>query len=392
MPTGSASSGQPAGTLLVAPADSPGVARALRALHCQIQSSCGDVAVVAPPPHAHPQDICAQLRARAGGELRFAEPELQLCETPTQTGTLAGNLYGNSPQGLDAAALVRAGPPTQPLRDFVVAVCDDGVWPHHPALQGQIEGGYDYVLDTEALSGQPARNDQHGTTCAGIIAGSSADFQGIAPGCRIAPYRIGLTVAGNFSNPTRSRTLALTMSLERAWQSGARVASLSLGGQLPSSAVAEMIQKVTRSGPHGASTPGMVVVVAAGNRKGPPMEPACYPEVIPAAGAVPENGTWRLARTPQFHSAHCPSFPVMAPAWNLRAPTLPAFSKSLYTKYAAFTSIACPIFAGAVVRLLAKAPKADTAAVRGALLAGARDVGDPFHMKFLDVAAAESYL
>lgn len=342
--------------------------------------------MVSPPSNVETGEICAALRQRAGADLRFAEPDLERCEAAVPPVTVTA-----TNGGLDAAAIIRAEPPSRPLGEFVVAVCDDGVWAEHPSLRGRVTG-YDFVHDTESLSSQPAANDQHGTTCAGIIAGDAPEFQGVAPGCRIASYRIGLTVNGTFSNPTRSRALALTMSLERAWQSGARVASLSLGGQLPSTAVAEMIRKVTRTGPQGGTQPGMVVVVSAGNRRGAPLEPASYPEVIPAAGAVPANGSWRLARTPQFQSAHTLDFPVMAPAWNLRAPTLPAYSSSLYTKYAAFTSIACPIFAGAVVRLLAKAPKADTAALRGALLAGARDVGDPLQMKLLDVAAAASYL
>lgn len=385
-PPGSDEMLMPTGTIMVAPVSSLRLTRKLRALDCDLVVAWGDVGIATLPKNACPFAICEDLlHGEFAGEVRFAEPNFSVFK---QRKKLSGM---SQEPAVDLNGIINALPlgEKEPC-DVVVGVADDGVQLCHPAMRNRVEWGYDYVEQTSSLFKQPFAADFHGTVCAGLIAGLDGDtFRGVAAGCHIACYRVGRTIDDGFTNHSMNLQLALVRALRDGWRRGARVMNISLASDSLSSCLSEVIAEVSSGPPGGRDGGGMVVVVAAGNRSGDPLPPASHPDVIPAAGAMPNGTGWALASDPMFESAKNPNFPIMAPAWRLKVPTLKAIDRSQYFNYGGQTSVAAPIFAGAVARLLAKKPAAGVAEVRGALMAGAGATSGG-SMKLLDVGAAEA--
>ena len=72
--------------------------------------------------------------------------------------------------------------------NVTIAVLDSGVDSRHPSLYGRILQGWNFCEDSSNT------NDSlgHGTSIAGIVAGSSSDpeYSGMAPDCRILPVKV----------------------------------------------------------------------------------------------------------------------------------------------------------------------------------------------------------
>ncbi|CAF1174551.1 unnamed protein product [Adineta ricciae] len=179
-----------------------------------------------------------------------------------------------------------------------VAVIDTGVYYLHPALGGcfgpgcKVEFGYDlvgnsytddnpvFMPDADPLD--PCPDGSHGTHVAGIIAANSTGitdisfssyvpFIGVAPQATLGAYRV-------FGCSSSAPSDAITEAIYRAYNDGADVINLSLGGPGPYSGSAEglAIQRVTDAGgtdpfrlsfmtPKGDNSFLAYVVVAAGN-------------------------------------------------------------------------------------------------------------------------------
>jgi subtilisin family serine protease len=79
--------------------------------------------------------------------------------------------------------------------DIVIAVLDEGVTSNHPDLPNtrQIRLNGSNFGDGNANDPSPTGNDNHGNACAGVIAATmnnNEGIAGIAPNCRIMPIRI----------------------------------------------------------------------------------------------------------------------------------------------------------------------------------------------------------
>jgi membrane-anchored mycosin MYCP len=159
----------------------------------------------------------------------------------------------------------------------VVAVIDSGVSPAHPALEGKVLPGHDYLDPTTAGQCDEAA---HGTIVAGVIGGrqpAGSAFHGVAPGAQILPVRV-LRELGRSFDPTTPATVA--DAIRRATLAGAQVINLSLVTQ-PTPALADAVQF--------ALSQNVVVVAAAGNEgaggaRDWPAYPAAYDGVIAVAG------------------------------------------------------------------------------------------------------------
>ncbi|KAI6308103.1 hypothetical protein MCOR34_007347 [Pyricularia oryzae] len=117
-----------------------------------------------------------------------------------------------------------------------VAVVDSGVWYKHPALGGgfgpgfKVAGGWDFVGDA-GRDETPRPDDDpldtpsigHGTHVAGIVAGSSDKFVGVAPNATILAYKIMATEAG-------SDVATIIDAWLRAYSDGADVITMSISG------------------------------------------------------------------------------------------------------------------------------------------------------------------
>ena len=84
---------------------------------------------------------------------------------------------------------------TRGNNNIVIAVLDEGVTSNHPDLPNtrQIRlNGSNFTTTTPGNDPSPVGNDNHGNSCAGIIAAShnNEGIAGIAPNCRIMPIRI----------------------------------------------------------------------------------------------------------------------------------------------------------------------------------------------------------
>ncbi|KAL0932814.1 serine endopeptidase [Colletotrichum truncatum] len=144
-----------------------------------------------------------------------------------------------------------------------VAIVDSGVQYTHPALGGGIGssftvvGGYDLVGD--AWPDAPAQPDNdpmdkfgHGTHVAGIIAGKSDKFVGVAPKAKILSFKV-------FGSTGYSNEETVIEGFLKAFDSGADIISASVGegSGFVTNALAVVASRIVDK--------GVVVVFAAGN-------------------------------------------------------------------------------------------------------------------------------
>ncbi|MDP3915822.1 MAG: S8 family serine peptidase [Bacteroidota bacterium] len=149
---------------------------------------------------------------------------------------------------------------TQGNNNIIVAVIDEGVTPNHPDLPNarQVILNNSNLADGNANNPSPTANNNHGNACAGIIAATrnnNEGISGIAPNCRIMPIRIFNT---DRSGITVDR---VALAINTARQNGARVISNSWGYRSPNQNLHPAIVEAIRT----AVNAGCVVVFAAGN-------------------------------------------------------------------------------------------------------------------------------
>ncbi|TDZ21506.1 Minor extracellular protease vpr [Colletotrichum orbiculare MAFF 240422] len=145
----------------------------------------------------------------------------------------------------------------------VVAIVDSGVQYTHPALGGGIgesftvAGGYDLVGDDWPDAPAQPDNDPmdrfgHGTHVAGIIAGRSEQFVGVAPKAKLLSFKV-------FGSSGYSNEETVIEGFLRAFDSGADIISASVGegSGFTNNALAVVASRIVDN--------GVVVVFAAGN-------------------------------------------------------------------------------------------------------------------------------
>ena len=185
-------------------------------------------------------------------------------------------------------------------RTIKVAVLDTGIDALHFDLDDRFRGGYNFVTDTPV----PADGHGHGTHCAGTIAGerNGVGVVGVAPEVELYALKVLSDAGSGFESD-------ILAAIDWCVQNDIRVASMSLGGRVPST---------TGLSAYGAAfAAGLLVVAAAGNGVegvGTPVLnfPAGYPDVL-AVGAVDRT----LARA-QF-SDFGPGLEVVAPGVDVRS-------------------------------------------------------------------------
>ncbi|KAI1846594.1 hypothetical protein JX266_007167 [Neoarthrinium moseri] len=144
-----------------------------------------------------------------------------------------------------------------------VAIVDSGVQYTHPALGGGIGpnytviGGYDLVGEywpdvPPQPDGDPMDHFGHGTHVAGIIAGKSDQFVGVAPNAKILSFKV-------FGSTGYSDEETVIEGFLKAFESGADIITASLGEKsgFTSNALAMVASRMVDQ--------GVVVTIAAGN-------------------------------------------------------------------------------------------------------------------------------
>lgn len=210
----------------------------------------------------------------ATGAFRYVEPNYIYRKALVPNDPLYNQQYHHQIIESEAGWTIGTGlPPTG--RPVVIAIVDDGVLTSHPDLTEKIVAGYDFV-DNDADANPGNASDDHGTFCAGLAAASTNNGIGIAGvswGADIMPVRV---LSGLFGS-----TFAIAQGIDFAWENGAKVINLSLGGPGASSAVRNANQR--------ALAAGAVIVAAAGNDNTSTLfYPAADPETI-AVGSTDQN-------------------------------------------------------------------------------------------------------
>lgn len=254
-----------------------------------------------------------------------------------------------------------------------IAIIDTGVDASHPDLNDRLVDGY-------SATGRDELDDRngHGTHVAGIAAASLGERYGVV-GVAPTAALMSVQVANEFG---AAYTSAVAEGIIWAVDHDADVINLSLGGTQESLVVNGAIDHAVAN--------DVVVVVAAGNwyERGNPISwPAAHPDVIAVGGllhaqrrdATSSTGDWLDLTAPgrNILSSLPPHVATVDGGWG----------------WSNGTSMAAPAVAGAAALVWSAAPDLTAAEVQGALLYGARDIGDPgrddeFGFGRLDVNAA----
>lgn len=309
-------------------------------------------------------------------EVEYAEPNYVVRATvlPSETykaEPLYSQFWGPAAIGLEQLW----DQPITGVKNPVIAILDTGVDIEHPDLKANIwtntaelngsEGadddnngfaddihGYDFVSQT----GRMRDNNGHGTHCAGIAAACGSNGIGLAganPDALIMPVTI-LQSDGNGDIAT------VIKGIDYAIANGAEIISMSFGGYADSMAEREALAKAYQKA---------VLVAAAGNdnkciyrhkclvndQLGLPMFPAAYNFVLGV------QSTSDAAGMLSSFSNYDDDGPVMTTYsekdlfnYELKAPgsgILSTFPNGQYRKLSG-TSMACPLVAGAISRLM----------------------------------------
>ncbi len=223
----------------------------------------------------------------------------------------------------------------------LIAVLDTGADLTHPALQGRVVPGWDYVDDdpdpSEEAPGIPDESGHvdtafgHGTFVSGVTAM-------VAPDARIMPERV-------LDSNGRGNIFTVAQAVLDATAAGADVINLSFG--MPKQQMSKLLDEAIKS----ARKQGVVVVAAAGNTSSDKQQyPAAQPEVLSVA-ALDSDGN-DLAP----FSGWGDWIDVAAPGDNVAGP-IPGGHYAWWRG----TSVAAPIVAGQVALLQAIAMKAGPA-------------------------------
>lgn len=235
--------------------------------------------------------IRAIKKMREDADVEFAEPNYRVKSFLTPTDPSYRFQWHYPAINLPAAWDVTTG-----SSDVVVAVVDSGIYSAHPELQGQIEGGYDFIssmdisVDGDGIDPNPedpgdsafiGSSSWHGTHVSATVAGVMGNGDGgvgVAPGVKIMPLR-ALGRDGGYTYDTL-QAVRYAAGLEN--DSGtipprrADIINLSLGGSGYSQSAQNLYSEVHNS--------GVFLVAAAGNEDtSEAMYPSSYNGVISVA-------------------------------------------------------------------------------------------------------------
>lgn len=194
-------------------------------------------------PEGQEQDLAEQLNNRE--DILFAEPNYiyRILAMPDDP------LFDEQWAHQEATGSLSAWDVSTGSTDVIIAVVDSGIDADHPDLSGKIVDGYDFVDDDDT----PDDRNGHGTHIAGIAAAATNNGKGIAGmgwRARIMPIKV-MDYSG-------SGTAAdLSDGIIWAYEHGALVINLSLGGKTASKTLQKAIDA--------AHEAGCLVVAAMGN-------------------------------------------------------------------------------------------------------------------------------
>jgi subtilisin family serine protease len=245
--------------------------------------------VVRVPP-SQTEEAVASLRSEASVESVEREVLLEGLDT------IPNDALWPAQWGLRLIGAPRAWDVTTGAGAVVIAVLDTGVSARHEDLAGASVAGRDLVNDDS----DPADDEGHGTSVAGVIAARTNNGEGQAGvcwGCSLMPVKV-------MDSTGTGKTSTVAAGIVWAVDHGARVVNLSLGSPGTTSALASAVAY--------AASKNAVLVAAAGNSGADThFYPAAYGEVI-SVGATNEadvryewsnHGDWVRVSAPGCNAA-----------------------------------------------------------------------------------------
>ena len=329
---------------------------------------------------------------KTGAVLRATGDQLRALAADPGVGHLSGDTLvrsmtdvTNQATGADqahAGSLPGVGSVTG--RGIGVALVDSG-YSRHNALAGKFLASVDFTQS----NGKGEDQLGHGTHVAGLVAGNSAEFKGVAPDAWLVSLKV---LGADGSGRTSDVINAIDYAIANKDKFGLRVINLSLGRPVFESYVDDpLCQAVER-----AYRAGLVVVVAAGNY-GKTQDGRRVSRAITAPGnspyaltvaAIDDNGTAK--RSDDFIADFSSTGPTLYD--NLVKPDIAAPGRRLHSLYApgstlakrfpeklisgngqngifelSGTSMAAPVVSGAAALVLEANPKLTPLQVRIAL-------------------------
>jgi type VII secretion-associated serine protease mycosin len=240
----------------------------------------------------------------------------------------------------------------------VVAVVDSGVEAAIPDLAGQVLAGV-ALAPGAGTDGRrdPDRDESHGTSMAGVIAGrgdSPMQVLGFAPRAKILPVAVG----------TQPNDEVLARGIRWAADHGAGVVNVSLAAPGPGSQTAAAVGY--------AQARDVVVVASVGNasQDGPAGTPfGTLPGVVTVSGSGMRADFWR-------DSSYGNQVILSAPAVDVVAPAPRSASSTGFIRGDG-TSFSAAIVSGTVALIRSRFPDLDAANVVNRLIRTAKDQGAP---------------
>ena len=246
--------------------------------------------------------------------------------------------------------------------EVTVAVIDSGVDATHGDLQPNVVGA--------GLGCHRRDYSGHGTHVAGIagaVAENGIAVAGIAPDARILSIKLPLNNVP--PDPDCEQDISsLAQAIKVAVESGADVINMSLGAvwywEFPTTLAAAI---------HLATTSGVVLVAAAGNRgesfanRNAPEIPAIHSDVIAVAAATESLERAGFSTSNRWVNVAAPG--------NIIYSTVPCDRDDCGTGIKSGTSMATPVVSGLVAHMKARYPDAAPAEIRKAIYDTARQPG-----------------
>ncbi len=311
-------------------------------------------------------DVAARLGQARGRGVREAFPDLYLRLRPTaepytpNDPRFPGQWFFESMRMTEAWGLSRGDPGT------VIVVNDTGCDAAHPDLAAKLDEGIDTVDGDSDPTPVPAvvTSPAHGTECAGLVAASTNNGEGIAGGCPECRMRCARMLVDG-PTPLSSTVEAFDFAL----QVGAAVSSNSWGfaDSFPvPQVIADAINNLFDNGRGGR---GALVVFAAGNDD----------RLIEDDELQAVRGVLTIGAVNHFDEQT--SFTNYGNAVDLVAPTGTLTTDISgpggddpgdYTSLFGGTSSACPVAAGVAALLASAAPEKTSAELYDALIRTAR--------------------
>lgn len=307
----------------------------------------GEVALLQLPRGSDLAATIATLNTQPG--VRYAERNALRKAMIAPNDPIYGQQWGMSKIGAEAAWDITTGAPV------VIAIIDTGVSSSHPDLRGRVLPGFN------ALSGDSnAEDDQgHGTAMAGIAAAGTNNGEGVAGmcwNCQILPVKV-LNSQGSGSSAS------VVKGMYWAAENGARIISMSLGGDEATQAERDVVDYI-----YGKGIPIFASSGNAGSDGNPIIYPAAFPRVIAVGATTPNDTASGFSSYGSYVDIAAPGVGIWTTFWNNGQNTYGAGNG---------TSPACPFVSGLAALAISLWPELTPDQLEQLLTGSAVDIMDP---------------